>query len=58
MLDGFLLRSRIQAVQMEACRTDVSLFAQAVVAFTLGIIDEGNDERTVSEALNSVIRKP
>ncbi|MFB6718693.1 hypothetical protein ACFCV3_00945 [Kribbella sp. NPDC056345] len=55
MLDGFLMRSRVQAPQMEACRTDVSLFGQAVVAFTLGILDVDNQEHTVNEALNSVI---
>lgn len=55
MLDGFLLRSRVQDEQMEACRSDdSSLFADAVVAFTLGVIDAGEGSGLSSrEALNA-----
>lgn len=55
MLDGFLLRSRVQDEQMAAYSSDdASLFADAVVAFTLGVIDTGESSGLSSrEALNS-----
>jgi AcrR family transcriptional regulator len=60
MLDGFLLRSRVQAEQMDACRfEDASLFADAVVAFTLGVIDTGGSSGGLSSraALNVGVDK-
>ena len=55
MLDGFLLRSRVQDEQMAAYSSDdASLFADAVVAFTLGVIDTGESSGLSSrEALNT-----
>lgn len=47
MLDGFLLRSRIQPDEMEACRWEqASLFADTVVAFTLGVIDADRSRKS------------
>ena len=55
MLDGFLLRSRVQDLDMEDAASDVSLFADAVVAFTLGVIDSDGDARTARQYLNAVV---
>ncbi len=56
MLDGFLLRTRVQAEQMRAYSPeDVSLFAEAVVAFTLGVVDADSLGRTAREALNIAV---
>lgn len=55
MLDGFLLRSRVQDEQMAAYSADdASLFADAVVAFTLGVLDtDESSGLTSGEALNA-----
>ncbi|MFI5709006.1 hypothetical protein [Kribbella sp. NPDC051620] len=59
MLDGFLLRSRVQSEQMEECRSDgASLFADAVVAFTLGVIDIDKDGRSSRDALGFSVAPP
>ncbi|WP_432948243.1 hypothetical protein ACQPXM_13185 [Kribbella sp. CA-253562] len=57
MLDGFLLRSRIQREDMIAARSDVSLFADAVVAFTLGIIDTERHGQTSRAAMSEGVRR-
>ncbi|MEU4194865.1 hypothetical protein AB0E69_23405 [Kribbella sp. NPDC026611] len=53
MLDGFLLRSRVQEEDMVACEHDESrLFGDAVVAFVLGVVDVGNAGQTARQALD------
>ncbi len=59
MLDGFLLRSRVQGEQMDECRSeDASLFADAVVALTLGVIDIDQDGRSSRDALSLALAPP
>jgi hypothetical protein len=42
MLDGFLLRSRLHPAEMQALRWEnASLFADTIMAFSLGIVDTG-----------------
>ncbi|TCC39375.1 hypothetical protein [Kribbella sindirgiensis] len=55
MLDGFLLRTRIQSEQMQAARSDVSLFADAVVAFALGVVVGVEDDLDARAALNRTV---
>jgi hypothetical protein len=52
-LDGFLLRNRIQAEQMDACRwQDASLFADTVIALSLGVVDPDDSGLDVRAALD------
>lgn len=40
MLDGFLLRSRLQPDEMTSCRwRDASLLTDTIIAFSVGVID-------------------
>jgi AcrR family transcriptional regulator len=54
MLDGFLLRARIHNEEIEALRwRDASLFADTLIAFSLGVIDTdatGTSSRTALDA--------
>jgi hypothetical protein len=57
MLDGFLLRSRIQPEEMAACRWQgAGLLADAMIAFSVGVIDSGSGQtsREVLDGLMSV----
>jgi hypothetical protein len=55
MLDGFLLRSRIQPEEMASCRwQDVGLLADATIAFSVGVIDGDKTGRTSREFLDEV----
>ncbi|WP_433020541.1 hypothetical protein [Kribbella sp. CA-294648] len=57
MLDGFLLRSRVQREQIDEAQVgDASLFADAVIAFTLGVVDLEGAGRTVRQALDIGVR--
>jgi AcrR family transcriptional regulator len=59
MLDGFLMRSRVQSEQMTACKSgDINLFGEAVVAFILGVLDADRTGQSVVEAFNSAVRTP
>lgn len=56
MLDGFLLRARLQQHEMEQYHQDASLFAETVVAFVLGVIDAEGTEQTVAQAFDEAAK--
>ena len=58
MLDGFLLRSRLQYDEMEQFRQDASLFAETVVAFILGVIDTNGAGESVTQAFDAAATNP
>ncbi|WP_112236811.1 hypothetical protein [Kribbella monticola] len=56
MLDGFLLRSRIQPEEMSACRWEnASLLADAMIAFSVGVVDSDGSGRTSRAVLDDVM---
>jgi hypothetical protein len=56
MVDGFLLRSRIEPDSLNRCRWEgASLFADSIIALTLGVIDVDRTESTTREALDALI---
>jgi hypothetical protein len=56
MLDGFLLRSRIQPEEVAACRwKEASLLADTMIAFSVGVIDSDGSGRTSREVLDDVM---
>lgn len=56
MLDGFIFRGRIQQEDVGAARWQgASLFADTVIAFTLGVLDVGRDELTARQALDAAV---
>jgi hypothetical protein len=58
MLDGFLLRSRIQPEEMTACRWEgASLLADTMIAFSIGVIDSEVSGRTSREVLDDVMKQ-
>jgi hypothetical protein len=58
MLDGFLLRTKLQPSLIDACVWQgASLFADSVVAFTLGVIDIDRSGLGAGELLDTAIHR-
>jgi hypothetical protein len=58
MLDGFLLRTKLQPSLVEACAWQgASLFADSVLAFTLGVLDIDRSGTDVGEVLDAAIHQ-
>jgi hypothetical protein len=54
MLDGFLLRSRLQGAELQALRWEnASLFADTIAAFILGVVDDEAGGVSVRAALDA-----
>jgi len=57
MLDGFLLRSRLQGDELEALGwEDASLFADTIAAFSLGVVDSPPSGLSARAALDAATR--
>jgi hypothetical protein len=57
MLDGFLLRARIHPAEIESLRwRDASLFADTLIAFSLGVIDTDSAGESSRAALDAAVR--
>lgn len=58
MLDGFLLRTRIHTTELEELRwEDASLFAEALIAFSLGVIDTDASGQSARATLDGAVRR-
>ncbi|WP_460528157.1 hypothetical protein [Flindersiella endophytica] len=58
LLDGFLFRYRIQPEDYQPTRWEgASLFADAVIAFCLGVIDVDRSSQTAREALDAAVAR-
>ncbi len=56
MLDGFLLRSRLQAVEMDSLAAgEITLFADTILAFTLGVVDLDCSGLSTREYLDAAV---
>lgn len=58
MLDGFLLRARVHTEEIEALRwRDASLFADTLIAFSLGVIDTDSAGESSRAALDAAVHR-
>ena len=58
MLDGFLLRARIHTAEVESLRwQDASLFADTLIAFSLGAIDTDSTGRSSRADLDAAVHR-
>jgi AcrR family transcriptional regulator len=58
MLDGFLLRARIHTEELAALRwRDASLFADTLIAFSLGVIDTDGTGRSSRAELDAAVHR-
>jgi hypothetical protein len=58
MLDGFLLRTTVESEFISACGwRGASLFADSVVAITIGVMDSSKTELTVQAAFDAAVHR-